>query len=57
MALAGLALPPAAQVSHLTLASLLLGALTAVALVAWRWPAHEAEVPAPARARRPAHTA
>ena len=39
MTLAGLALPPAAQVSHLTLASLLLGALTAVALVAWRWPA------------------
>ena len=38
-ALAGLSLPPAAQVSHLTLASLLLGALTAVALIAWRWPA------------------
>ena len=42
MALAGLALPPAAQVSHLTLASLLLGALTVVALMAWRWPAHTA---------------
>jgi heme a synthase len=42
MALAGLALPPAAQVLHLTLASLLLGALTAVALMAWRWPAHTA---------------
>ena len=43
-ALAGLALPPGAQVSHLTLASLLLGALTALALVAWRWPAAD---PAP----------
>jgi cytochrome c oxidase assembly protein subunit 15 len=32
-------LPPAAQVTHLTLASLLLGALTATAYVAWRWPA------------------
>ncbi len=42
MALAGLALPPAAQVLHLTLASLLLGALTAVVLMAWRWPAHTA---------------
>jgi len=39
MALAGLALPPAAQVVHLTVSSLLLGALTALALVAWRWPA------------------
>ena len=51
MALAGLALPPAAQVSHLTLASLLLGALTTVALVAWRWPAHDAVSPPPAAAR------
>ncbi|MGD9906033.1 MAG: heme A synthase [Vicinamibacterales bacterium] len=32
------ALPPAAQVLHLTVASLLLGALTAVAFIAWRWP-------------------
>jgi cytochrome c oxidase assembly protein subunit 15 len=39
MALAGLALPPAAQVTHLTVSSLLLGALTTLALVAWRWPA------------------
>ena len=39
MTLAGLALPPAAQVTHLTVSSLLLGALTALALVAWRWPA------------------
>ncbi len=38
MVLTGLALPPAAQVSHLTLASVLLGALTSVGLVAWRWP-------------------
>ncbi len=38
MALAGFALPPAAQVIHLTVSSLLLGALTALALVAWRWP-------------------
>ncbi len=51
MALAGLALPPPAQVSHLTLASLLLGALTTVALVAWRWPAHDAVSPPPAAAR------
>lgn len=36
MALTGLALPPAVQVTHLTLASLLLGALTMVALLAWR---------------------
>ena len=36
--LTSLALPPAAQVLHLTLASLLLGALAATALVAWRWP-------------------
>jgi len=48
MVLAGASLPPAAQVSHLTLASLLLGSLTAVALVAWRWPA-DTPVP-PARA-------
>lgn len=38
MALAGLALPPPVQVTHLTAASLLLGALTVVALVAWVWP-------------------
>ncbi len=42
MTLAGLALPPVAQVAHLTLASVLLGALTTVALVAWRWPADAA---------------
>ncbi len=30
-------LPPAAQVLHLTLASLMLGALTATAFIAWRW--------------------
>jgi heme a synthase len=57
MALAGLALPPAAQVAHLTLASLLLGALTSVALVAWRWPADAHwtawDVPAPAPSRPP----
>jgi len=46
MVLAGASLPPAAQVSHLTLASLLLGALTAVALVAWRWPAETLAPPA-----------
>lgn len=39
MALTGFALPPAAQVIHLTGSSLLLGALTALALVAWTWPA------------------
>ncbi len=39
MVLAGFALPPAAQVTHLTVSSLLLGALTALALVAWKWPA------------------
>lgn len=39
MVLAGLALPPPAQVAHLTIASLMLGALTTLALVAWRWPA------------------
>lgn len=39
MLLAGASLPPPAQVTHLTVASLLLGALTALALVAWRWPA------------------
>lgn len=38
MVLAGLALPPPAQVAHLTMASLMLGALTTLALVAWRWP-------------------
>lgn len=38
MALAA-ALPAAAQVLHLTVASLLLGALTATAFIAWRWPA------------------
>ena len=38
MALAAFALPPAAQVIHLTVSSLLLGALTALALVAWKWP-------------------
>jgi cytochrome c oxidase assembly protein subunit 15 len=31
------ALPPAAQVVHLTFASLMLGALTATAFIAWRW--------------------
>lgn len=43
-ALAAFALPPSAQVIHLTVSSLLLGALTALALVAWRWPtpAHDA---------------
>lgn len=51
--LAGLPLPPAAQVAHLTLASLLLGALTALALVAWRWPASADAVPAPALASTP----
>jgi cytochrome c oxidase assembly protein subunit 15 len=35
--LTGAALPPAAQVMHLTLASLMLGALTATAFIAWRW--------------------
>lgn len=39
MVLAGLALPPAAQVIHLTVSSLLLGAITTLGLVAWRWPA------------------
>lgn len=39
LVLASFALPPAAQVTHLTVASLLLGALTTLALVAWRWPA------------------
>ena len=51
--LAGSALPPAAQVAHLTLASLLLGALTALALVAWRWPASASAVPASALASAP----
>jgi cytochrome c oxidase assembly protein subunit 15 len=37
LVLTGAALPPAAQVMHLTLASLLLGALTATAFIAWRW--------------------
>ena len=50
MTLAGLALPPAAQVTHLTVSSLLLGALTALALVAWRWPA-------PSRGAMPARSA
>ncbi len=39
MVLAGFALPPPAQIAHLTVSSLLLGALTALALVAWKWPA------------------
>lgn len=43
MVLSGLALPPPAQVTHLTAASLLLGALTAVALVASVWPAPSAD--------------
>ena len=43
MALAGFALPPPAQVTHLTVSSLLLGALTALALVAWKWPEPSAE--------------
>jgi cytochrome c oxidase assembly protein subunit 15 len=38
IALASFALPPPAQVAHLTVASLLLGALTTLALIAWRWP-------------------
>lgn len=50
MTLAGFALPPAAQVTHLTVSSLLLGALTALALVAWRWPA-------PSRGAVPARSA
>jgi cytochrome c oxidase assembly protein subunit 15 len=37
LVLTGAALPPAAQVAHLTLASLMLGALTATAFIAWRW--------------------
>lgn len=37
LVLTGAALPPAAQVLHLTLASLMLGALTATAFIAWRW--------------------
>jgi heme A synthase len=48
MVLAGFALPPPAQVIHLTVSSLLLGALTALALVAWKWPA-----PSAAAARAP----
>lgn len=36
--LAALAVPPPVQVAHLTLASLMLGALTVLALMAWRWP-------------------
>lgn len=43
LVLTGAALPPAAQVLHLTLASLMLGALTATAFIAWRW------TPAPQR--------
>lgn len=43
MALAGLALPPTAQVTHLTASSLLLGALTTLGLIAWRWPAPSAD--------------
>ncbi len=43
MVLAGFALPPPAQVTHLTVSSLLLGALTALALVAWKWPAPPAD--------------
>lgn len=52
MALAGFALPPAAQVIHLTVSSLLLGALTALALVAWRWPvpAHDELIRTPSAA-------
>jgi cytochrome c oxidase assembly protein subunit 15 len=38
-ALASFALPPMAQVTHLTVSAVLLGALTAVGLIAWRWPA------------------
>lgn len=37
--LAAWALPPPAQVVHLTTSALLLGALTTVGLLAWRWPA------------------
>ena len=39
LVLTGAALPPVAQVLHLTLASLMLGTLTATAFIAWRWPA------------------
>lgn len=39
LVLTGAALPPAAQVLHLTLASLMLGALTTTAFIAWRWAA------------------
>ncbi|MEZ5293871.1 MAG: COX15/CtaA family protein [Vicinamibacterales bacterium] len=49
MTLTAFALPPPAQVVHLTTASVLLGALTALGLIAWRWPA-----PPPAAAARPA---
>ena len=38
LVLASFALPPPAQVAHLTLATLLLGALTTMGLIAWRWP-------------------
>ena len=37
VALTSAALPPSAQVLHLTFASLMLGALTATAFIAWRW--------------------
>ena len=37
VALTSAALPPPAQVLHLTFASLMLGALTATAFIAWRW--------------------
>jgi cytochrome c oxidase assembly protein subunit 15 len=43
MALAGFALPPPAQVVHLTVSTVLLGTLTALALVAWKWPAPSAD--------------
>ena len=52
MVLAGFALPPAAQVAHLTVSSLLLGALTALALVAWRWPAPSRDIVTGRRAGR-----
>jgi cytochrome c oxidase assembly protein subunit 15 len=50
MTLAGLGLPPPAQVIHLTVAAVLLGALTTVGLVAWRWPAPAGDATDRARA-------
>ena len=50
VALTSAALPPPAQVLHLTFASLMLGALTATAFIAWRWSPVERD----RHARRPA---